>query len=78
MRATQEPLTHRPAQRVDTAESLAEGLQRSFAEPGPQLLEVVIAPVFSPRQLKAMPYALRALTALPRPVAAAVKRRLYP
>ncbi|MFL5829695.1 MAG: acetolactate synthase large subunit [Solirubrobacteraceae bacterium] len=67
-----------PAQRVDTAEALVDGLERALAEPGPQLLEVVIAPVFSARQLKAMPYALRALGALPRPLAAAVKRRLYP
>jgi acetolactate synthase I/II/III large subunit len=67
-----------PAQRVDTAEALVDGLERALAEPGPQLLELVIAPVFSARQLKAMPYALRALGALPRPLAAAVKRRLYP
>jgi acetolactate synthase-1/2/3 large subunit len=67
-----------PAQRVDTAEALCTGLERALAEPGPKLLEVVIPTVFSPRQLKALPYALRALTALPRPVAAAVKRRLYP
>jgi hypothetical protein len=38
----------------------------------------VIPTVFSERQLRAMPHALRALTALPRPLAAAVKRRLYP
>jgi hypothetical protein len=29
-------------------------------------------------QLRAMPYALRALGALPRPMAAALKRRFYP
>jgi hypothetical protein len=34
--------------------------------------------VFSPRQLRAMPPAMRALGVLPRPIAAAVKRRLYP
>ena len=34
--------------------------------------------MFTARQLRVMPHALRALTALPRPVAAAVKRRLYP
>ncbi len=67
-----------PAHRVDTAEALVNALQGSVAEPGPHLIEVVIPTVFSPRQLRAMPYALRALTALPRPVASAVKRRLYP
>jgi acetolactate synthase-1/2/3 large subunit len=67
-----------PAERVETAETFCTGLERALAEPGPKLFEVVIPTVFSPRQLKAMPYALRVLTALPRPVAAAVKRRLYP
>jgi acetolactate synthase-1/2/3 large subunit len=67
-----------PSRRVDTAEQLVDGLQEAFAEPGPHLIEAVIPSVFSPRQLRAMPYALRALEALPRPVAAAVKRRLYP
>jgi acetolactate synthase I/II/III large subunit len=67
-----------PAQRVDTAEDLIGALEGSIAQPGPQVIEVVIPTVFSPRQLRAMPYALRALTALPRPVASAVKRRLYP
>ena len=67
-----------PAQRVDTAEDLIGALEGSIAQPGPHVIEVVIPTVFSPRQLRAMPYALRALTALPRPVASAVKRRLYP
>jgi acetolactate synthase-1/2/3 large subunit len=67
-----------PATRVETAEQLTAELRRAIAEPGPHVVEVVIPPVFSDRQLRAMPHALRALTALPRPVAAAVKRRLYP
>ena len=67
-----------PAQRVDTAEDLIGALEGSIAEAGPHVIEVVIPTVFSARQLRAMPYALRALTALPRPVASAVKRRLYP
>jgi acetolactate synthase-1/2/3 large subunit len=67
-----------PSQRADSAERLTEAIERAIAEPGPHLIEAVIPSVFSPRQLKAMPYALRALELLPRPVAAAVKRRLYP
>jgi acetolactate synthase I/II/III large subunit len=67
-----------PAQRVDTAEQLIAGLDAAISAPGPHLIEAVIPSVFSPRQLRAMPYALRALGALPRPMAAAVKRRLYP
>jgi len=34
--------------------------------------------MFSALQLRAMPHALRALGKLPRPMAAALKRRLYP
>ncbi len=67
-----------PATRADSAEQLTDELRRAIAEPGPHVVEVVIPPVFSDRQLRAMPHALRALTALPRPLAAVVKRRLYP
>jgi acetolactate synthase-1/2/3 large subunit len=67
-----------PSRRVDAAEALSEELERAVAEPGPRLIEVVVPPVYSRRQLKAMPYAMRAIGSLPRPIAAAVKRRLYP
>ena len=67
-----------PAVRIDSAERLVTELRRALAEPGPHVVEAVIPTVFSERQLRVMPHALRALTALPRPLAAAVKRRLYP
>ncbi len=67
-----------PSQRVDTSEALVDALKRAIAEPGPHLIEAVIPAMFSPRQLRVMPHALRALTVLPKPLAAAVKRRLYP
>ncbi len=67
-----------PAVRVDTAEDLAAALRRSFAEPGPNLIEAVVPSVYSGFRLKAMPYGLRALGRLPRPLARAVKNRLYP
>jgi acetolactate synthase-1/2/3 large subunit len=67
-----------PAVRPETAEDFAGALERALAEPGPHLIEAVVPGIFSPRQLRAMPYALRALSALPRPVAAALKRRLFP
>ncbi len=67
-----------PSRRVDTAEDLISGIEQALAEPGPHLIEMVIPSMFSPGQLRAMPYALRALEMLPRPLAAAVKRRLYP
>jgi acetolactate synthase-1/2/3 large subunit len=67
-----------PSRRVDTAEDLVGALEGSIRSPGPQLIEVVIPTAFSPLELKAMPYALKVLGALPRPVAAAVKRRMFP
>ena len=67
-----------PSLRVDTAEALIGALEHAVAEPGPRLIEVVIPTVYTPRQLRSMPHALRALEVLPRPLAAAVKRRLYP
>jgi acetolactate synthase-1/2/3 large subunit len=67
-----------PSVRVDTGEDLVDALGRAVSEPGPHLIEVVIPSAFSPRQLRAMPYALRALGVLPRPIAMAIKRRLNP
>ena len=66
------------SRRTDTAEQLLDALDRAVAEPGPHLIEVVVPAMFSPMQLRAMPLALRALGKLPRPAAAALKRRLYP
>jgi acetolactate synthase-1/2/3 large subunit len=67
-----------PAVRADTAEALIDALGRAVTEPGPQLIEVVVPAVYSQRQLRAMPLAMKALGSLPRPIAAAVSRRLYP
>jgi acetolactate synthase-1/2/3 large subunit len=67
-----------PSRRVETGEQLVDALQRAIAEPGPSLIEVVVPNVYSPRQLRVMPHALRALTVLPRPIAEVVRRRLAP
>jgi acetolactate synthase-1/2/3 large subunit len=64
--------------RVETAEDLIVALERAFAEPGPHLIEVLVPSMFTPLQLRAMPYALRALQKLPRPIAAALKDRIAP
>ena len=63
---------------VYSAEGFTTALERAIAEPGPHLIEAVVPTMFSDRQLRAMPFALSALGKLPRPVAAAVKRRLAP
>jgi acetolactate synthase I/II/III large subunit len=67
-----------PASRVETAEAFGDALERAIAEPGPHLIEAVVPTTLTARQLRAMPHALRALEVLPRPLAAALKRRLYP
>jgi acetolactate synthase-1/2/3 large subunit len=67
-----------PAQRVDSSDALVTALENAIAEPGPHLIEIVVPPVFPPWQLKVMPYALRALSALPAPLAKRVKQRVYP
>jgi acetolactate synthase-1/2/3 large subunit len=67
-----------PASRVDDGGKLCEALERAVVEPGPHVIEVVIPPAFSPLQMRAMPHALRLLGRLPRPMARAVKRRVYP
>jgi acetolactate synthase-1/2/3 large subunit len=67
-----------PSRRVETAEDLLAALERAVTEPGPHLIEALVPSTLTPFQLRAMPHALRALGHLPRPIAAAVKRRLYP
>jgi acetolactate synthase-1/2/3 large subunit len=67
-----------PSRRVDEAGELTQALERAVAEPGPHMLEAVIPTVYTPRQLKVMPYALRTLEKLPRPLGRAIKRRVYP
>ncbi len=67
-----------PSSRVRSSEELASAIERALIEPGPHLIEVRVPSTFSPAQLRAMPLALRALGTLPRPVAAAVKKRLSP
>jgi acetolactate synthase I/II/III large subunit len=46
-----------PSRRVHTAEQLTGALDQAIADPGPQLIEVVIPSVSSPRQPPAMPRA---------------------
>jgi acetolactate synthase I/II/III large subunit len=66
------------AVRVDTGEDLVAALERSVAEPGPHLVEAVVPSVYTGLRLRAMPYGLRVLNKLPRPLARAAKRRFYP
>ena len=66
------------AVRAETGEQLMHALEEAIAEPGPHLIEVVVPSVYRGLRLRAMPYGLRALGKLPRPLARAAKRRFYP
>jgi acetolactate synthase-1/2/3 large subunit len=67
-----------PSARVDTGEKFVTALEKAFAEPGPHLIEAVVPSVYSGLRLRAMPYGLRVLEKLPRPLARAAKSRFYP
>ena len=67
-----------PAVRAETSEELVTALERAMAEPGPHLIEALVPSVYSGMRLKAMPYGLRALKRLPKPIARAAKRRFAP
>jgi acetolactate synthase-1/2/3 large subunit len=67
-----------PSVRVNTGEDLTDALNHALADPGPHLIEAPVPPMFSPAQLKVMPYALKSIGMLPRPVASAIKKRLAP
>jgi acetolactate synthase-1/2/3 large subunit len=67
-----------PSRRAETSEELVAALRDALADPGPRLIEAVVPEVLSRGRLRTMPHALRALRALPRPVATAVKQRVYP
>jgi acetolactate synthase-1/2/3 large subunit len=67
-----------PSKRVESPEALTAALERAIAEPGPHLIEAPVPPAFSSAQLRVMPYALKGLGMLPRPIASAIKRRLAP
>ena len=65
-----------PSERAETCEELIAALERALAAPGPHLIEVLVPNVYSARQLKAMPTALRVIERLPRPIASALTKRL--
>lgn len=67
-----------PASRPRTSREFAVQLSNALAEPGPHLIEAVIPQVFSGRKLRALPVALKAMEALPAPLAKALKRRIAP
>lgn len=64
--------------RVDTAEALVQAMEYAFAMPGPHLIEAVIPESLSGAKRRMLPWILRSLPNLPRPVTRALKRRIAP
>src|SRR5690606_34100958 len=66
------------AVRADTAETLLKAMEYAFAMPGPHLIEAVIPESLSGAKRRILPWMLRSLPHLPRPVTRALKRKIAP
>ena len=66
------------AVRVATAEAFVQALEKALATPGPQLIEAMVPPALGGLKRRLLPWLLKSLPELPRPVARALKTRLAP
>ena len=66
------------AVRATTAEDFLKALAHALAHPGPHLIEAMVPESLSGAKRKLLPWLLRSLPNLPRPVAMALKRKLAP
>ncbi len=66
------------AVRASTAEELLKALEYALAHPGPHLIDALVPESLSGAKRKMLPWLLRSLPSLPRPVALALKRKLAP
>ena len=64
--------------RVGTAEEMVKALEYARGPPGPHLLEAMVPESLSGAKRKVLPWLLRSLPSLPRPVARALKRKIAP
>jgi len=64
--------------RVDTAEDFCTALEYALAHPGPHLIEAVIPESLSGSKRRMLPWILRAVPNLPKPLARALKNKLAP
>jgi acetolactate synthase-1/2/3 large subunit len=64
--------------RVSTAEELNQALSYAFSHPGPHLIEAVVPESLNGVKRKVLPWMLRALPGLPRPVTRMLKRKIAP
>ena len=66
------------AVRATTAEDFVKALTYALAQPGPHLIEAVVPESLSGAKRKVLPWLLRSLPNLPRPVAMALKKKIAP
>jgi len=66
------------AARADTADAFCHAFEYALAHPGPHLIEAMVPESLAGARRKVLPWVLRALPTLPRPVALALKRALAP
>ncbi|HRO63932.1 acetolactate synthase large subunit [Thermomonas sp.] len=66
------------AVRTDRADDFCKALEHALAHPGPRLIEAIVPESLSGAKRKALPWLLRSLPNLPKPLAQALKRKLAP
>ncbi|MBB6342326.1 acetolactate synthase-1/2/3 large subunit [Pseudomonas fluvialis] len=66
------------AVRTNSAEDFTKALEYALATPGPHLIEALVPESLSGAKRRVLPWLLRSLPSLPRPLAQALKRKLAP
>lgn len=67
-----------PARRVSRAEEFNAALKNAFSSRGPFLIDAIVPSEYEGFKLKALPHMLNALSAVPTPVAKAIKKKIAP
>ena len=66
------------AVRTSSTEEFIKAFEYALANPGPHLIEVIVPQSISGLKRKILPWLLRSLPNLPKPVAQALKRKIAP
>ena len=66
------------AVRTDSAEDFTKALEYALAHPGPHLIEALVPESLSGAKRRVLPWLLKSLPSLPRPLAQALKRKIAP
>lgn len=66
------------ARRAATAEAFCLALEHALTSPGPHLIEALVPESLGPGKRRVLPWLLRSLPNLPKPLAIALKRKLAP